>query len=161
MMSHSTLAADNSYEIPHILRASSYLLAEPLRSFRYFPMALLIRSIVHLFSRCIISLFVSITSHRRLFTGARLETFCGRRPLRTFFYYSSRWRFLQITTAFCFLSVCPLNGDEANRDGHLTHFLLLFLSLTQWDGSRYSHASNYCSWMVINSSRIHCLKYEE
>lgn len=36
------------------------LFTDPLRNFQYFPMALLIRSIVHLFSRCIINLYVSI-----------------------------------------------------------------------------------------------------
>lgn len=40
---------------------------EPLRNFLYFPTALLIRSIVHLFSRCIISLFVSILSRFKRF----------------------------------------------------------------------------------------------
>lgn len=35
--------------------------SDPSRSSRFFPMALLIRSIVHLFSQCIISLYVSIT----------------------------------------------------------------------------------------------------
>lgn len=75
---------------------------EPLKSSLYFPMALLIRSIVHLCSRCIISLYVSIFRHAQTLLVVQEEN-CRK--------FSNILKFLHIK----FLPKLLITISKANR----------------------------------------------